>query len=66
MEVTGKSMTVEQVVDEVLRDRDFYETSNGGVTLSGGDPIVQRDFSWQSWKGASRGLHTIETTSNCR
>jgi pyruvate formate lyase activating enzyme len=68
MELTGKDMTVQQVVDEVLRDCAFYETSGGGVTLSGGDPIVQRDFSLAILeKCKAEGLHTaIETTANCR
>jgi pyruvate formate lyase activating enzyme len=68
MELTGKSMTVEEVVDEVLRDRAFYETSSGGVTLSGGDPIVQREFSKAILERCkAEGLHTaVETTANCR
>src|SRR6266498_3270511 len=44
--LTGKRMTVDEVVSEVLQDRAFYETSGGGVTLSGGEPIMQPDFSY--------------------
>ncbi len=43
--LTGTEMTVEQVVEEVLRDRAFYETSKGGATLSGGEPLLQHEFS---------------------
>jgi len=43
--VAGKMMSVEEVMDEVLRDKTFYETSGGGVTLSGGDPLMQPQFS---------------------
>jgi len=42
LELTGTVMTVEQVMEEILQDRAFYETSNGGVTLSGGEPVLQR------------------------
>jgi pyruvate formate lyase activating enzyme len=68
IELTGKRMTVKEVVDEVLRDRSFYETSKGGVTLSGGDPLVQGDFSLQILQmSKGEGLHTaIETAANCR
>jgi len=45
LEVLGKKMTVEEVAEEALRDRVFYERSGGGVTLSGGEPSMQPDFS---------------------
>lgn len=45
LEVIGKSRTVEDVAREALRDRVFYEKSGGGVTLSGGEPALQDDFS---------------------
>jgi pyruvate formate lyase activating enzyme len=44
LEVIGKKMTVSEVVDEVMKDAPFYETSNGGMTLSGGEPMMQFDF----------------------
>jgi len=37
-------MTVNQVVREVLSDREFYQKSGGGVTISGGDPLSQWQF----------------------
>ncbi len=45
LEVIGRERTVEDVAAEVLRDRVFYEKSGGGVTLSGGEPAMQADFS---------------------
>ncbi|MBI4532045.1 MAG: glycyl-radical enzyme activating protein [Candidatus Latescibacteria bacterium] len=64
----GKEMVVEQVVDEVLQDRAFYQTSGGGVTLSGGEPAIQRAFSQAILACCkAEGLHTaIETAGNCR
>ncbi len=64
----GQTMTVEQVVEEVLRDRAFYETSGGGVTLSGGEPVLQRDFAQAILaRCQAEGVHTaIETAAHCR
>jgi pyruvate formate lyase activating enzyme len=42
--LAGRSMDVEEVAAEVLRDAPFYQTSGGGVTLSGGEPLLQKDF----------------------
>ena len=36
--------TTAQVLDEVLRDRPYYERSGGGITVSGGEPFEQPDF----------------------
>lgn len=43
-EMMGRRMTVEEVVQEVLRDRLFYDDSGGGVTISGGEPLLQPVF----------------------
>ncbi|MEW6756171.1 MAG: glycyl-radical enzyme activating protein [Candidatus Latescibacterota bacterium] len=45
LEALGEEKTARQVVDVVVRDRPFYETSGGGVTLSGGEPLAQTQFS---------------------
>ena len=41
---TGQSMTVEEVVAEVIKDELFYLNSGGGVTISGGEPLFQPEF----------------------
>jgi pyruvate formate lyase activating enzyme len=43
-QIAGRTMTVEQVMSEVERDRSFYESSDGGVTFSGGEPLLQANF----------------------
>ena len=43
-EIIGKEMTVEEVLDEVLKDKMFYDTSGGGLTVSGGEPSYQPEF----------------------
>ena len=40
----GKIMTVDEVMFEVDKDRDYYKSSGGGVTFSGGEPLLQADF----------------------
>ena len=37
----GRGYSVGELAEELLKDRAFYETSGGGVTLSGGEPLVQ-------------------------
>jgi len=62
-EVAGRTMTVQQVVDAVERDRPFYESSGGGVTLSGGEPLRQPAFAAALLREAKRrGLHTVLDT----
>jgi pyruvate formate lyase activating enzyme len=64
--LVGEYKTVDEVVEEVLRDLPFYETSGGGVTLSGGEPLLQLDFSYAILERCrEKGLHTaIETAAN--
>ena len=40
----GRSVTLQDVVEEVMRDEAFYRTSGGGVTFSGGEPLFQPEF----------------------
>jgi pyruvate formate lyase activating enzyme len=42
--LAGRETTVGAVIEEVLRDRVFYEESGGGVTFSGGEPLAQPEF----------------------
>jgi len=43
--ITGREMSVDEVLAAVLRDAPFYRRSGGGVTLSGGEPTSQAEFS---------------------
>jgi pyruvate formate lyase activating enzyme len=63
---TATAMTAESVVEEILRDRAFYENSGGGATLSGGEPALQVDFSRDILaRCRAAGVHTaIETAAN--
>jgi pyruvate formate lyase activating enzyme len=59
----GRTMTVREVMDEVLSDKPFYESSGGGVTLSGGEPALNKAFARDILEQCkSHRLHTaIET-----
>ena len=52
------------VLREIARYRDFLQAAGGGVTLSGGDPLFQPDFTGAVLKGCRElGLHTCLDTS---
>ena len=62
----GKQMTVDEVLNEVEQDSAFYRESGGGITLSGGECLLQPDFSAAVLAEAhERGINTaIETAGN--
>ncbi|MCH3943761.1 MAG: glycyl-radical enzyme activating protein [Atopobiaceae bacterium] len=66
LELQGRTRTAGDVLDEAERDRDYYETSGGGLTLSGGEPLANSEWALALLKGArARGLDTaVETTGN--
>ena len=66
LEAVGKEMTVQEVLDEVLKDKVFYNNSEGGVTLSGGEPLYQPQFAFDILaKAKQEGVHTAIETSGC-
>jgi pyruvate formate lyase activating enzyme len=44
LKMIGRDLGVDELLSEVSRDRAFHEDSGGGVTLSGGEPLLQIDF----------------------
>ena len=59
----GRVISADEVMEEVLRDNVFYESSHGGVTLSGGEPMYQADFALEILKRAkAAGIHTAVET----
>ena len=64
IEMIGKEMTVTEVVNEIEKDRVFYEESKGGVTFSGGEPLMQHDFLYELLrKCKEKDIHTALDTS---
>ncbi|MFZ3110770.1 MAG: glycyl-radical enzyme activating protein, partial [Rectinemataceae bacterium] len=63
-EAVGTSWDPPKLLDLVLADRAFYESSGGGVTLSGGDPLAQARFATAFLETCGRaGLHRAVETS---
>jgi pyruvate formate lyase activating enzyme len=64
--LAGKTMTVSEVLDEIAKDMSFYQNSNGGVTFSGGEPLLQIGFLEQLLsKCKQQGIHTaVDTAGN--
>lgn len=63
-QIAGREMGVAQVMAELLKDRDFYEQSGGGVTFSGGEPLQQPEFLAALLQACRQeGLHTAVDTS---
>jgi len=62
-ELVGRRRTVVEIMDEILRDRIFYDESGGGVTLSGGEPLMQPQFAGELLAACrAEGLHTALDT----
>ena len=62
--IHGRDVTVDDIFPELLEDRDFFETSNGGVTLSGGECLLQADFCAELLKKLKEnGIDTAVDTS---
>jgi pyruvate formate lyase activating enzyme len=59
----GQRLSSEAAVDILLRDRQFYQESGGGITISGGDPLIQHGFTEEILRSCHEaGVHTaIET-----
>ncbi len=43
-EIIGKEMSAAEIIEEVMKDKIFYETSGGGITVTGGEPSYQAYF----------------------
>lgn len=64
LELCGEEKSAEEIINIVLKDKRFYDNSGGGITLSGGEPLMQYDFSLSVLKVAKEyGLHTAIETS---
>lgn len=64
VELVGREVSVQDVIDEIEKDRIFYDESKGGVTFSGGEPLVQPDFLLELLTELKkRDVHTAVDTS---
>jgi pyruvate formate lyase activating enzyme len=59
IELPGRRWSIEEIVNELIKDRAYFENSGGGVTLSGGECTMQREFTAGVLKELrSRGINT--------
>lgn len=57
-------MSIEEILREALSDQPFYENSGGGVTISGGDPLLYPDFTLElARRLKAEGIHIAIETS---
>lgn len=64
LSISGMKMSAEEVMSQVLKDRSVYSESDGGLTLSGGEPFAQPEFALSLLRLAKEhNLHTCVETS---
>jgi pyruvate formate lyase activating enzyme len=66
LSVIGREISAKDLGEQLLRDRAFYDKSGGGVTFSGGEPLLQADFCAEVFRFLkSQGIHTaVDTAGN--
>lgn len=64
--LTCSEMTIDELVAIIKKDKKYYESTNGGLTLSGGEPLVQAEFAAALLREAKElNIHTALDTSGC-
>jgi pyruvate formate lyase activating enzyme len=63
----GKEMTVEELVADIVKYKDFFDSSGGGVTVSGGEPLIQAEFLLELFTELKKhDIHTcIDSSGGC-
>jgi glycyl-radical enzyme activating protein len=66
LRIYGYKAEVQTIIEEVIKDKAYFDNSGGGITLSGGETMLQFEFALELFKLAkSKGIHTaIETSGN--
>jgi pyruvate formate lyase activating enzyme len=67
LEALGRLVTADELVSELAKDRAYFAASDGGVTLSGGEPTMQPEFAEEVLRGLRAvGIHTaLDTCGLC-
>jgi glycyl-radical enzyme activating protein len=64
IKLEGYTVSVSEVISEVERDRAYYDSTGGGITLSGGEPLMQPEFALSILEEAfKRSIHTVVDTA---
>ncbi|RSK27746.1 pyruvate formate lyase-activating protein [Bacillus sp. HMF5848] len=60
----GNEMSIDDILDDVAKYESYIKFSNGGITVSGGEPLLQPEFVYELFKACKeRGIHTALDTS---
>lgn len=66
LKIYGYETDADTIIAEVIKDKDYYRNSGGGITLSGGDPLFQFDFAYEILsKARQNGLNTCVESEGC-
>ena len=64
IQMSGRSQTVAEIIDEIEKERIFFDQSSGGVTFSGGEPLLQYKFLIELLiECGNRGIHRAVDTA---
>ena len=68
LKMIGEPLSANEVAQQILRDSVYYQNSGGGVTISGGEPLSQPEFTLSILKSCKKeGIHTaVDTSGFCR
>jgi len=63
LKIIGNSTEVEFIISEVMKDKKYYDKTGGGITISGGEPMAQFEFTKEILMMAKqKGIHTVLDT----
>lgn len=63
LKTIGTNMEVDHIISEVMKDKKYYDKTGGGITISGGEPMAQFEFTKELLiKARKNGLHTVLDT----
>jgi pyruvate formate lyase activating enzyme len=63
--IVGQKLHIERIIQEAISDKPFYENSGGGVTLSGGEPLLYPDFTLEVSKRLKREHIHVAIETSC-
>ena len=68
LSIKGREMTAKEIIDIAVKDKSYYDATGGGITISGGEPLLQWKFTLEILKLAKQsGINTcIETSGYCK
>lgn len=62
----AKEISVDELMKDVVKYKSYFKFSGGGITITGGEPLLQRQFCTEVFKACkAEGIHTTLDTSGC-